>query len=304
MDVRIRPMEERDLPEADRVMRLAFGTFLNLADPMQFAGSVQFVRPRWLTSPESAFTAEAAGRLVGSNFATVWGAHGFFGPLTVHPDLWGQGVASLLMDAVMEHFEAHPSLRHVGLYTFAHSPKHLALYQRYGFWPGHLTALGQRAVDPRRVVEEASRLSQMAEPAKEATIAVCRALAEELLEGLDPTREIRGVLEHRLGDVVLVPGGFAICHLGPGTEGGHACYLKLGVAGSAESFRHLLEAVDGLAAESGLGVVTAGVNTARLEAYRTWLEFGFRPYAYGVAMHRPAGPAHNRPGIFAVDDWR
>lgn len=31
MDVRVRPLEERELAEADRIMRLAFGTFLGNA---------------------------------------------------------------------------------------------------------------------------------------------------------------------------------------------------------------------------------------------------------------------------------
>lgn len=31
-DVVVRPLEEDDLPEADRTMRLAFGTFLGLPD--------------------------------------------------------------------------------------------------------------------------------------------------------------------------------------------------------------------------------------------------------------------------------
>jgi hypothetical protein len=32
--------------------------------------------------------AEADGDVVGSVFATRWGAFGFFGPLTVHIELW------------------------------------------------------------------------------------------------------------------------------------------------------------------------------------------------------------------------
>lgn len=33
MQIRIRPLEEGDLAEADRILRLAFGTFLGLPDP-------------------------------------------------------------------------------------------------------------------------------------------------------------------------------------------------------------------------------------------------------------------------------
>lgn len=43
----IRQMEERDLHEADRIMRLTFGTCLGLPDPMAFMGDGDYVRTRW-----------------------------------------------------------------------------------------------------------------------------------------------------------------------------------------------------------------------------------------------------------------
>jgi hypothetical protein len=42
-DVVVRPLEEADLPEADRTMRLAFGTFLGLPDPSGFLGDAAYV---------------------------------------------------------------------------------------------------------------------------------------------------------------------------------------------------------------------------------------------------------------------
>jgi GNAT superfamily N-acetyltransferase len=83
-------------------MRMAFGTFLRLPDPMAFAGDADYVRGRWTAAPDTALTAEIDGELVGSNFVTRWGSVGFFGPLTVDPLLRGQGVAQTLMDSTME----------------------------------------------------------------------------------------------------------------------------------------------------------------------------------------------------------
>src|SRR5215207_2727857 len=120
-DVSVRPLREGDLTEADRIMRLAFGTFLGLPDPMTFMGDAGYVRTRWLAAPDTAFGAEVDGRLVGSNFATNWGSVGFFGPLTVEPDLWNKGIGSRLMDPIEECF-AHWGTRHVGLFTWSHSP--------------------------------------------------------------------------------------------------------------------------------------------------------------------------------------
>jgi hypothetical protein len=36
IQISIEPLQEDDLAEADRIFRLAFGTFLNLPDPSQF----------------------------------------------------------------------------------------------------------------------------------------------------------------------------------------------------------------------------------------------------------------------------
>ncbi len=57
-DVSIRPLREGDHSEADRIMRLAFGTFLGLPEPMTFLGDASYVRTRWLAAPDAAFGAE------------------------------------------------------------------------------------------------------------------------------------------------------------------------------------------------------------------------------------------------------
>jgi hypothetical protein len=51
--ISIRPLREEDLPVADRLFRLAFGTFLGLPDPMAFAGDAEYVRSRWRADPEA-----------------------------------------------------------------------------------------------------------------------------------------------------------------------------------------------------------------------------------------------------------
>ena len=90
MEISIRPLQESDIPEANRIFRLAFGTFLNLPDPMAFFGDADYVRSRFLADPSAAYGAEviiedsrnSSGsvkkKLVGSNFTTNWGSVGFF----------------------------------------------------------------------------------------------------------------------------------------------------------------------------------------------------------------------------------
>jgi predicted N-acetyltransferase YhbS len=105
MQIRTRPLEQRDLDEADRIIRLAFGTFFGLPDPMRMFGDSDMAHTRFRAAPDSALAAEADSKLVGSNFVTNWGSFGFFGPLTVEPRLWDQGVAQRLLEPTMELFE-------------------------------------------------------------------------------------------------------------------------------------------------------------------------------------------------------
>ena len=54
----IRPLRENDLQTADRIFRLAFGTFLGYLIPYSFTPVPDYVRTRWLADPEAAFGAE------------------------------------------------------------------------------------------------------------------------------------------------------------------------------------------------------------------------------------------------------
>ena len=120
-------------------MRLAFGTFIGLPDPLTFMGDAECVRTRWRANPTSAFAATLDGQIVGSNIATHWGSVGFFGPLSVNPALWDRSIGGKLMEPVVARFDAWGNT-FAGLCTFPNSPKHIGLYQKFGFWPRFLTA--------------------------------------------------------------------------------------------------------------------------------------------------------------------
>jgi hypothetical protein len=107
------------------------------------------------------------------------------------------------------------------------------------------------------------------------------------------------------GDAV----GFAVCHVGPGTEAGSGtCYVKFGAvtpgAGASRRFERLLDACASYASSRDAKMLIAGMNTARHDAYRILLARGFRTVLQGVAMHRPNAPAYSRPDLFVIDDWR
>ncbi|HLW47672.1 MAG TPA: GNAT family N-acetyltransferase [bacterium] len=312
MAVIVRPLVERDLPAATRIIRLAFGTFLGAPDPENFWPELDYARTRWLADPGAAFGAADDGELVGSNFATRWGSVGFFGPLTVRPDLWDRGIGKRLMEPVVARFDAW-GVRHAGLFTFAHSPKHVGLYQKFDFWPRFLTAVMTKAVGPAES-SSLSRYSELPPGGHEDCLNACRAVTDAVYDGLDVEREIRAVYAQELGDTVLLPtdgglAGFAVCHCGPGTEAGNgSCYVKFGAVrpgpAANASFDRLLGACESLAARKGLSRLDAGVNLARHGAYRTMLQHGFRTAFQGVVMQRHNDAGYNRPDAYVIDDWR
>ena len=61
VDVTIRPLQESELPAADKIFRLAFGTFLGLPEPETFWSDTDFLRPRWKADPTRVFAAGLSG---------------------------------------------------------------------------------------------------------------------------------------------------------------------------------------------------------------------------------------------------
>ncbi|MDQ2879762.1 MAG: GNAT family N-acetyltransferase [Actinomycetota bacterium] len=304
-EVDVRPLVEADLADADQIMRLAFGTFLGLPDPMAFMGDGDYVRSRWRADRTAALAADADGKVVGSNFATRWGSVGYFGPLTVHPSLWDRGIARRLLAHTMEIMDGW-RLSHCGLFTFGHSPKHIALYQSFGFLPRFLTAVLSAPVSPPGV-PSAEWTAYSADPDRPGRLADCAVLTDTIYPGLDVSRELTACDEQGLGDTVLLPGGsgFAVCHVGPGSEAeSGTCFVKFAAARAAPDFDRLLRACEAFAASRGAVRLVAGMNTGRRDAYRKLLQRGFAADLIGVTMHRPDEPGYSRPDSYVIDDWR
>jgi GNAT superfamily N-acetyltransferase len=322
VSVTVGTLEEGELERADQIFRLAFGTFVGLPDPTSFAGDMDYVRTRWRADRSSALAARDGGRLLGSNFVTRWGSFGFFGPLSVHPERWRGGIARLLLDRTMEVFDGW-GVQGAGLFTFSSSTLHVGLYQRFGFWPRHLTAV---CGAPAEELGRALRLEPSAAPVTQAfsslpsderaeALRSCAILTDAVEEGLDLGAEIGATAAHEVGETLLVRDArgeveaFAVCHVGAGTEAGSdTVYVKFGAAragaGAAQRLERLLAGCVQLARARGVGHVVAGVNTARAEAYRLLLGHGFRIEILGVAMQRGPRPGTTRPGAFVLDDWR
>ena len=312
MAITIRSLTEKDVPAAERLRRLAFGTLFGLPDPLSFRGDAALMSLRQSAFPDGGFLAEEDGAVLGVAMANNWGSLGIFGPVAIDPAQWRRGLARQLLDATLPAFDRWRA-RVVGLFTFPERPTHIRLYQSVGFWPRSLTAIMARAVTSPRAVP--GIVSMAAHPAERRDLlGQCVTLTGSLFEGLDLTREIEMVLNHAVGDVILLTegsrvAGLAICHAGKGSEAGSgAAYIKFAAVGSGptapQRLARLLEACDDFAYRSGATQISAGVNLGRMAAYRLMIDLGFRTTMQGVAMHRPWIEAYDRPDVFALDDWR
>jgi GNAT superfamily N-acetyltransferase len=311
----VRPLAERDLSEAQRIVRRAFGTFLGAPDLDNFWTDFDYVYGRHGAEHTAAFAADHQGTLAGVNFATNWGSVGYFGPISVRPDLWNGGIAQPLVEAASQQFERWGT-GHAGLCTFPHSTKHVWLYQKFGFYPRYLTALMAVPVpaDGPSLPAEA-RYSELSPERRREAEDATRELTDEVFEGLDLRGEIRTVAARNLGDTLLVwdssdrLAAFAVCHWGPASEAGEgSLYIKFGAVRpgpkAVNHFAALLDAAEALARSVGMANVLAGVNTSREEAYLQMLGRGFRSRMHLILMHRPNEPGYSRGGVFVLDDWR
>jgi len=207
--------------------------------------------------------------------------------------------------------------RHIGLYTYPQSPKHMSLYQKFGFWPRDLIAIMSKGIESRSDAPQpdATYFSGASLEEQRQILAACSEVTNENFEGLDVEREIHAVSNQKLGDTVLIWEGvrlaaFAVCHVGAGTEAGSGiCYIKFaGVRpnrNASQSFCRLVDSCEALARNCSVRKLTTGVNLARREAYSRLCRWGFRPESQGVAMETgDQSSGYNHAGIYILDDWR
>jgi N-acetylglutamate synthase-like GNAT family acetyltransferase len=322
----MRRLTEADLGEADKIFRLSFGTFLELPDPMSFFGDTDYIHTRFWADPSLSLAAEVDGNLVGTNFIANWGSVGIFGPLTVHPDFWDKGIAKLLLNKTMDIFEQLET-KHIGIFTFSESSKHIHLYQKYDFWPRFLTAVMSkpvRSVRSEQATKDTLRriswkkYSDMQKEKPQEALGNCYSLTDSIYSGLDLKIEILSVANQKLGDTILLIDnkdnklvGIAICHCGPKTEAGsNTCYIKFGSVISSEdrsesaNFNELIDCCEQFAASQGLSKLIGGVNIGNLAAYKVMISKGFRTESQGVMMTKNNDPGYHLEDVYAVDDWR
>jgi hypothetical protein len=199
-----------------------------------------------------------------------------------------------------------------GLVTHPQSPKHVRLYESFGFRMQRMTAVMAKAAAARG--EAPLLFASLPLSGRDRALAKLRELTGTVYPGLDVCAEVDDLNTFGLGDTVLLSAGdrfdgMAICHCGRGSEASEGQVLvKFAAArggdGAAARFRRVLAACETYAAARGAGQIVAGTNTGRAPAYELMLDAGYRTLMNIIAMTRPALDGYNRPECFAIDDWR
>jgi len=214
--------------------------------------------------------------------------------------------------------------KHIGIFTFSNSPKHVHLYQKYDFWPRFLTAVMSKPTKAEYTMEDGQEMiswtkySDMQKERPSEILDYCYSLTDSIYEGLDLKVEIQSVANQKLGDTILLTDnkrnkllGLAVCHCGPKTEAGsNTCYVKFGSVTASEdrsesaNFDELIKCCEHFAVTQGLSKLAAGVNLGNLAAYRKMISKGFRTEFQGVMMTKNNDPGYHIEDVYAIDDWR
>ncbi len=324
--VQVRRVRKSDLSKVRDVIEQAFADLLERqlgTRPRQPFGGAQYVHHRWLMEPWGCFVAEEdQTKIVGAALGVTWGALGLLGPVGVLTSYQNQKIGQQLIQAVLDFFDENRAGLS-GLVTYPASPKHLALYHKFGYRPKGLMAVTSRAVHPRdgrgaarpaRSGLTVRRFSTLEEARKKAALQRFHRITGAVCRGLDLAKEVEIVDGLALGDTLLLERGrevvgFAVYHT-PGVSEAPAgsLYVKfLAIDPQQKRVEHLeqmIAAVEDLAQELSLSRVILPVYTRYWTAYSTLLRWGYQIDFTMVRMQRGKQEDYEDPSHLVLDDWR
>jgi len=324
--IKIRRVRKGDLSKVRDVLEQAFGDFFERqmgTRPRQVFGGAQYVHHRWLMEPWGCFVAEEGdGKIVGAAVAVMWGSLGLVGPIAVLTNYQNQDIGQQLLAACQEFFDENKASLQ-GVATYPYSPKHLMLYQKFGYKPKGLVAITAKHLDRREIVHATKtakpglsvrRYSSLEEVKKKPAMLKFRRIANSVWRGMDVGKEVEIVDGLALGDTVLLDKGreligFAIVHMPPNSEAPHgAAYIKFLAIDARhrkpEHLHALLGAVEDMAAAAQLSQVVAPVYAYYWTAYQALLERGYRVDFTMVRMKRGKQEDYETGSDLVLDDWR
>jgi ribosomal protein S18 acetylase RimI-like enzyme len=324
--IKIRRVRKGDLSKVRDVVEQAFGDFFERqvgTRPRQVFGGAQYVHHRWLMEPWGCFVAEEGdGKIVGAAVAVMWGTIGLVGPVAVLTSYQNQDIAQQLLTACQEFFDENKATLQ-GVCTYPYSPKHLILYQKFGYKPKGLVVITGKQLDRREIVHATKaakpgpavrRYSTLEEAKKKQAMQKIRRMTNAVWRGMDLGKEVEIVDGLTLGDTLLLEKGrevigFAICHLPPNSEAPQgSAYVKFLAIDprhrKPEHLHALLGAVEELAGAALLQRVVVPAYTYYWTAYQALLERGYHVDFTMVRMKRGKQEDYEDPSDLVLDDWR
>jgi ribosomal protein S18 acetylase RimI-like enzyme len=326
--VQIRRVRKGDLAKVRDVFEQSFGDFLERqlgTRPRQAFNGAQYVHHRWLMEPWGCFVAEEDGsKIVGAVLAVTWGTVGLMGPLAVLTHYHNQSIAQQLMRAAQDFFDENKATL-LGAVTYPTSPKHLALFHKFGYKPKSLIALMSKNLDraparpalPKPVAKGAlavRRFSGLEETKKKAALARFHRITGAVCRGMELAKEVEIVDGLALGDTLLLERGaelvgFAVYHA-PGVSEAPtgALYVKyLAIDPRQRKPEHLeqfVAAIEELAPELGLTRVILPVYLRYWLAYSTLVKCGYQVDFTMVRLQKGKPEDYEDPADLVLDDWR
>jgi len=221
------------------------------------------------------------GDVAAFNVAHQAGSEGWMGPLAVRPDRQGTGVGKTVVRTAAD-WLIDRGITTLGLETMPRTPENIGFYARLGFTPGFLTVTLTNEIATRG--HPAPVLLSKRPPAeKETTMTAARELLDELVPGIDFSREILLTSELGLGDTSLVEGAdgldaIAVWHSAPLADSrtrDEVRVLKL-AARSDVAFDATIAAVEAAAAKAGIRRIAIRCQSRYAEAFRRLVARGYR----------------------------
>ena len=247
---------------------------------------------------------DADGGIAGFNMVHRSGAEGWMGPIAVRPDLQSEGLGTAMVRAGIDWLQAKGATT-IGLETMPRTVENIGFYSRLGFVPGHLTVTLIR--DLSNAPELAAERLSVGNPDR--ALEECRVLTHELAPGVDFTRELALTHELALGDTALVRRhdaltGFVLWHsaaLAAARPRDELRVLKI-VARDLETFRELVDVVQGVAERERVRRVSIRCQTRFAAGYLQLLSQGFRVHWTDLRMTLSDRPEPEMRGV-VMSNW-
>jgi GNAT superfamily N-acetyltransferase len=242
------------------------------------------------------------------NVAHLAGVEGWMGPLAVRPDRQGTGIGKTIVHTAADWLIDH-GVRTLGLETMPRTPENIGFYARLGLMPGHLTITLTNEIATRGQPAP-SLLSRRPPEHREGVMAAARHLVNDLVPGIDFTREILLTSELGLGDTSLVEGdtgldALALWHSAPLADSrtrDEVRVLKL-AARTEASFDAAISAVEAAAAKAGIRRIAIRCQSRYADAFRRLIARGYRVRWTDLRMTYEGYPEQHAPRGVVFSNW-